>query len=158
MTSSTTIFMTRLTSLAHEFVEYVPETVEAGKLYISIPFKVAVHLCCCGCGVEVATPISPADWELTFDGDTVSLGPSIENWGLRCKSHYWIEKDRVLWAAPSTKKQIASARLRDKRLLEQRFRPRRSAPGTGGSTARDIVANDSVWQKVKRLFRRQPRA
>ncbi len=150
--------MTRTTSLAHEFVEYVPENVEAGKLYVSIPFKVAVHLCCCGCGVEVATPLSPADWKLTFDGDTVSLWPSIGNWGLPCKSHYWIEEDRVVWAAAWTKKQIASARLRDKRLLERRFRPRIEATGTGGSTVRDTVVNDSTWQKVKRLFRRQPRA
>jgi len=150
--------MTRTTSLAHEFVEYVPENVEAGKLYVSILFKVAVHLCCCGCGVEVATPLSPADWKLTFDGDTVSLWPSIGNWGLPCKSHYWIEEDRVVWAAAWTKKQIASARLRDKRLLERRFRPRIEVTGTGGSTVRDTVVNDSIWQKVKRLFRRQPHA
>ncbi len=150
--------MTRRSSLAHEFVEYVPEIVEEGKLYVSIPFKVAMHLCCCGCGVEVATPISPADWQLTFDGDTVSLWPSIGNWGLPCQSHYWIEENRVVWAATWTKKQIASARLRDKRLLEQRIRPRRDATGTGGSTVIDTIANDSAWQKVKRLFRRQPRA
>src|SRR3954464_5841386 len=150
--------MTRLTSLAHEFVEYVPETVEAGKLYISIPFKVAVHLCCCGCGVEVATPISPADWQVTFDGDTVSLWPSIGNWGLPCQSHYWIEHDRVVWAAAWTKQQIASARLRDERLLAQRFRPRTDATGTQGSRVRETVAKDSAWQKVKRLFGHQPRA
>lgn len=150
--------MTRRTSLAHEFVECVPENPEGSKLYVSIPFKVAVHLCCCGCEVEVATPISPTDWHVTFDGDTVSLWPSIGNWGLPCQSHYWIEEDRVVWAAPWTKQQIAAARLRDTRSLEQRFRPIRDATGTGGSTVGDTVANDSAWQKVKRLFRRQPRA
>jgi hypothetical protein len=150
--------MTRCTSLVHEFVEYVPEKVEEGKVYVSIPFKVVMHVCCCGCGVEVATPISPADWQLTFDGDTVSLWPSIGNWGLPCQSHYWIEEDRVVWAASWTKKEIASARLRDKRLVEQRFRPSRDATGTGGSTSRDIVANDGAWKKVKRLFRFRPRA
>ena len=148
--------MTRRTSIAHEFVEYVPENVEDGKLYVSIPFKVAVHLCCCGCGVEVATPISPADWELTFDGDAVSLWPSIGIAGLPCQSHYWIKRDRVAWTAALTNKEIASARLRDKRLLEQRFGPGVLA-GNGGSGATDAVGNDSVWQKVKRLFRRQAR-
>jgi hypothetical protein len=147
--------MTRRTSLAHEFVEYVPENVVEGTLFVSIPFKVAVHLCCCGCGVEVATPINPADWHLRFDGDTVSLWPSIGNWGLPCQSHYWIEEGRVVWAAAWTKKQIASARLRDRRLLEERFSPRKDAKGPGGSTDREAVTNDSPWQKVKRLFRRQ---
>jgi hypothetical protein len=150
--------MARYTGLAHEFVEYVPENVEAGKLYVSMQFKVAVHLCCCGCGVEVATPISPADWQLTFDGDAVSLWPSIGNWGLPCRSHYWIEENRVVWAAAWTQKQIASARLRDKRLLDERFRPSGHSTGTGGFTFTDTVANDSIWHKVKRLFRRQPRA
>lgn len=150
--------MTRRTTVAHEFVEYIPENVEEGKLYVSIRFKVAVHLCCCGCGVEVATPISPADWHLRFDGDTASLWPSIGNWGLPCQSHYWIEEDRVVWATAWTKKQIASARLRDKWLLEQRFRPLRDTTETRDSTVRDTVANASAWQKVKRLFRRQPRA
>src|SRR5574338_1120226 len=145
--------MARYTSLAHEFVEYVPENVEAGKLYVSMQFKVAVHLCCCGCGVEVATPISPADWQLTFDGDTVSLWPSIGNWGLPCQSHYWIEEDRVVWAAAWTQKQIASARLRDKRLLDERYRSNEHSTVTGGVTLRDTVANESIWHKVKRLFR-----
>ena len=149
--------MTRRTRLAHEFVEYVPENVEEGILYISIPFRVAVHLCFCGCGVEVATPISPADWQLTFDGNTVSLWPSIGNWGLRCRSHYWIEEDQIVWAAAWTKKQIASARLRDKQLLEQRFRPNGEERRTRGPTVRGSTANNSAWQKVKRLFRRRLR-
>jgi hypothetical protein len=149
--------MARYTSLAHEFVEYVPENVEAGKLYVSMQFKVAVHLCCCGCGVEVATPISPADWQLTFDGDTVSLLPSIGNWGLPCRSHYWIKEDRVVWANAWTQKQISSARLRDKRLRDERFRSNEHSTGTGGFAFRDTVANESIWHKVKRLFRRQSR-
>ncbi len=148
--------MTRRHTLAHAFVEYVPENVEDGVLYVSIRFKVAVHLCCCGCGVEVATPISPADWRLSFDGDTVSLSPSIGNWGLPCQSHYWVEEDRVVWAAAWTKRQIASSRLRDMRLQAQRFHPRIHARGTGRPTGRGALVADSAWEKVKRLFRRQP--
>jgi hypothetical protein len=150
--------MTRRNSLSHEFIEYVPEDLEEGKLYISIPFKVAMHACCCGCGVEVATPISPADWQFTFDGDTVSLWPSVGNWGLPCRSHYWIEENRVVWAAAWTKKEIEAARLRDRHLLEQRFRPRGEATQTRGSTVIGALADGSVWQKLKRLFRRQTRA
>jgi hypothetical protein len=36
-------------------------------------------------------PISPADWQLAYDGDTVSLTPSIGNWGFPRRSHYWID-------------------------------------------------------------------
>jgi hypothetical protein len=49
----------------------------------------------CGCNNEVVTPLSPTDWQLTFDGESVSLNPSIGNWSFKCKSHYWIVKDTI---------------------------------------------------------------
>ncbi|WP_245801874.1 DUF6527 family protein [Chitinophaga sancti] len=39
-------------------------------------------------------------FKLTYDGETVSLHPSIGNWQFNCKSHYWINKD-VIRFAPS---------------------------------------------------------
>ena len=90
--------MIRHTSLAHEFVEYIPSELADGVLYISIPYRTAVHRCACGCGNKVVTPISPADWQLFYDGDTVSLTPSIGNWGFPCRSHYWINAGRIRWA------------------------------------------------------------
>ena len=90
--------MTRHTSLVHEFVEYVPAELAEGVLYISIPYRTAVHRCACGCGNKVVTPISPADWQLSWDGDTVSLTPSIGNWGFLCRSHYWIKGGRIRWS------------------------------------------------------------
>lgn len=44
------------------------------------------------------TPLTPADWKLTFDGETVSLYPSIGNWNFPCRSHYWLTKNRIEWA------------------------------------------------------------
>lgn len=88
----------RLTTLAHEFVEYIPAELADGVLYISITYRTAVHLCVCGCGNKVVRPISPADWQLLYDGDTVSLTPSIGNWGFPCRSHYWIKADQVRWS------------------------------------------------------------
>ena len=85
-------------TLSHEFVEFVPDVVEEGKLYISIEYATVVHKCCCGCGKEVVTPLSPADWKLIFDGKTISLDPSIGNWSFPCRSHYWIRNNRVRWA------------------------------------------------------------
>jgi len=87
----------RRTNITHEFVETIPENLQHRTLYISIPFATAVHRCCCGCGNEVVTPLTPTDWELSFNGETVSLYPSIGNWSLPCKSHYWITRGEVRW-------------------------------------------------------------
>ena len=90
--------MTRMNSLTHEFVTYIPETLDEGMLYVSIPFATVAHMCCCGCGNEVVTPLDPDGWKMTFDGKTISLSPSIGNWGLDCRSHYWIDRNQVRWA------------------------------------------------------------
>jgi hypothetical protein len=81
--------------ITHKFVEFVPEFLEDRTLYISIEYATAVHKCICGCGNEVVTPLSPTDWELRFDGETVSLSPSIGNWNFPCQSHYWIIHNRI---------------------------------------------------------------
>ena len=89
--------MTRIKSLKHEFVNYIPDALDDGALYVSIPFATVVHRCCCGCGSEVVTPLDPTDWEMIFDGKSVSLYPSIGNWSLACQSHYWICRNQVRW-------------------------------------------------------------
>lgn len=94
----------------HKFVSLIPEKIEAGILYISIEFKTAIHLCACGCGNEVVTPLSPSDWELIFDGESVSLYPSIGNWSLPCQSHYWIRKGGIKWAPTWSRTQIEENR------------------------------------------------
>jgi hypothetical protein len=98
------------TALKHEFVEYIPDVLQDGRLYISIRFATAVHKCCCGCGHEVVTPLSPRDWKLIFDGETVSLDPSIGNWSFPCQSHYWIRRNRIVSARRWTKNEIDAAR------------------------------------------------
>lgn len=98
----------------YEFVEYIPTVLEEGTLYISIVFATAVHRCLCGCGQEVVTPITPTDWSLTFDGESATLEPSIGNWGFDCQSHYWIRRNRVVWAGRWTAMQIAEGRAWDR--------------------------------------------
>ena len=78
----------RFTHLQHRFVPHIPEKLEPKVLYISMEYATAAHSCCCGCGEEVVTPLTPTDWRMTFDGETISLSPSIGNWNLRCRSHY----------------------------------------------------------------------
>ncbi|MEA4851723.1 MAG: DUF6527 family protein [Paludibacter sp.] len=84
--------------LTHKFVECIPDELESGILYISMNYCTAVHKCICGCGNEVVTPISRKGWKLSFDGETISLTPSIGSWNLACKSHYFITNNNVRFA------------------------------------------------------------
>lgn len=111
----------RVAKLAHDFVEEIPSQLADSILYVSIPFATAVHRCCCGCGVEVVTPISPTDWELSFNGAAVSLWPSIGNWSFPCRSHYWIDKGRVRWAGPLSEAAIAAGRQHDCRAKDRYY-------------------------------------
>jgi hypothetical protein len=111
----------RRTAISHKFVEFIPETLEEGILYVSIPYATAVHKCCCGCGREVVTPLSPTDWELRFDGETISLDPSIGSWALPCESHYWIRRNRVFWALRWSKEKIEDARAEQRRETDEYY-------------------------------------
>jgi len=105
--------MQKIQKLMHRFIEFVPDELEDGVLYISIPFATATHRCCCGCREEVVTPLTPTDWSLIFDGETVSFTPSIGNWSFGCRSHYWIRHNQVVWAPEWSESQIALGRLND---------------------------------------------
>jgi len=74
--------------LIHRFVEVIPEQLETGIIYISLKYCIVVHLCPCGCKSEIFTPLGPTDWLLVFNGDTISLRPSVGSWSLPCRSHY----------------------------------------------------------------------
>jgi hypothetical protein len=96
--------------LRHEFVEFIPDEIEDGVLYITYIYCTAVHKCVCGCGNKVVTPISPDGWKLLFDGKTVSLSPSIGSWRLACQSHYWVENNKVVHARKWTLKEIENGK------------------------------------------------
>ena len=115
-------------SLQHRFVQYLPETLEPGILFISLEYVTASHLCCCGCGEEVVTPFSPVGWRMTFDGETISLWPSIGNWNLRCRSHYIIDRGRVVVAGAWTDEQVTAERHRDKEAKADYFGRSNVAP------------------------------
>lgn len=122
--------------MKHTFVEHIPERLglDADTIYISLPYATAVHLCCCGCGNEVVTPLSRSGWTLTFDG-TVSLRPSIGNWSFPCQSHYWIDRDQVTWARSWSAAEIATCRAVDARATT------RARPMTRLASA--------AWRKLK---------
>ena len=91
--------MKPVASIYHKFVHNIPEVddMEDAVVYVSIQFATASHKCCCGCASEVITPLAPSQWKLTFDGESISLNPSIGNWNFECRSHYWIRRNRVIW-------------------------------------------------------------
>jgi hypothetical protein len=107
-------------ALKHAFVDSAPDVLEDGVVYVSIRYRSVMHKCCCGCGSEVVTPLGPTDWMLIFDGVSVSLDPSVGNWSLPCRSHYWIRNNRAFWAGAWSEEQVAAGRARD-RLVKQRY-------------------------------------
>lgn len=92
----------------------MPSPLEHGTVYISVKHRLTEHLCACGCGTEVSLPLSPTDWRVEYDGESVSLRPSIGNWRLPCRSHYVIDKGRTRWCLDWTDQEIRMGRARDR--------------------------------------------
>ena len=110
----------KISTIRAEFVEFVPERLDDGVLYISERYKTASHNCCCGCGEEVVTPLGAADWSIRVDGHRVSVHPSIGNWNFNCRSHYVIRRNQVVWAGAMKEAQIAQVQVRD-RVDKERY-------------------------------------
>jgi hypothetical protein len=139
--------------IRHEFIELAPRTLEEGVLYVSVEYASAVHNCFCGCGIKVATPISPRDWKLTYDGDTVSLWPSVGNWDFPCRSHYFIERNVVRWAGAMTREEIEEGRAADRRRKGAYYSGKSTPPVTAAEP--DTPAVKAPRRKrsfLKRLF------
>lgn len=109
-------------TLQHKFVEFIPDEIEEGLIYISIEYTIVVHKCACGCGNEVVTPLAPTGWELRFDGKNVSLNPSIGNWSFECRSHYWIVKNRIRHARRWSDFEIKQGRKHDEEEVRKYFK------------------------------------
>jgi len=90
--------MTKMTTLRLQRVHYMPKELEPGILHVSEEFDVAGHLCACGCGNKVMTPLSPTEWSFHESEKGPSLRPSIGNWQLPCTSHYWVDGGKVEWS------------------------------------------------------------
>ncbi len=149
-------------TLEHRFVRNAPRELEPGVLYISMEYATAMHSCCCGCGERVVTPFTPTDWRMTFDGDSVSLHPSVGNWNQECRSHYVIERNQVIEAGPWSRAQVDAERRRDKIAKAAYFvaLPGGQASKTPGSrgVAQPILAAEnrqprsSTWSRFWRWF------
>ena len=147
----------RHSRLEHRFVQHIPDGLEPGVLYISMEYGTAAHSCCCGCGEEVVTPFTPTDWKMTFDGETVSLNPSIGNWTLACRSHYVIKRGRAVEAGPWKDKQVEAERHRD-RAAKAHFYGVSKPTGPSASASQAGPPSQSNPGLVSRILRWVTRA
>ena len=75
--------------------ERIPELalMKPGTLYVAGAYAIASHLCACGCGGEVVTPLDEGGWTL---GTGPTLRPSIGNMAT-CRAHYYVTDGSVEW-------------------------------------------------------------
>ena len=136
-------------ALTPKFVDRFPAVLEDGEIYIAMEYGTAAHKCCCGCGSKVITPFGPTDWKLFYDGDTISLHPSIGNWNFPCQSHYWIRSNRVIRAPRMTRAEIEAGRNWDKELKETFYAGKyASEPLAPAGAAAAPAAKPSFWKRV----------
>ena len=102
----------------------MPTNLEPGILYVAKEFGAVAHLCACGCGRKVRTPLGPTEWSLTEGKNGPSLYPSIGNWQLPCQSHYFIRNGNVIWVGKWTVEQIEDGRLREASRRERYYQNR----------------------------------
>jgi Family of unknown function (DUF6527) len=148
--------MKRELILRHEFVEYIPDDLKHGTIYVSIPFATVAHKCCCGCGNEVVTPLSPTDWKLTFDGKFISLDPSIGNWSFPCQSHYWIKCNRVRWARQWSQREIEAGRAHDRWAKKKYYDNTQTPPvyqrKASTEASGEEKSEENLWRKLKKRW------
>ena len=121
--------MAKLHRVTHQFVERVPSPLADGVVYVSVVFGTVIHKCCCGCGDKVVTPLTPVDWTVSFDGQSISLHPSIGRWDAPCRSHYLIRKNRVIWADNWSGGRVDALKRRESEIREGFFGTEGGASG-----------------------------
>jgi hypothetical protein len=81
--------------------EEVPDKIGKAVYLVGLPkTKWVVFSCPCGCGEKLSVNLMYSiypHWQLRLEKGTISLRPSvwIDNKG--CNSHFWIDKNRVIW-------------------------------------------------------------
>ena len=143
--------MTSASHITPKFVEFIPDRLESGVLYISRRYATASHLCCCGCEREVVTPLNPVRWRFTERAGKVTLAPSIGNWSFACRSHYWINANQVQWATAMAPELIQAVQARDRRDA-QLYVPKshswvKSVVGQLAKVSSDLVSKFLSWRR-----------
>ena len=100
----------KLSHIKLQRVEYMPKRLEPGVLYVSEKFGAVAHLCACGCGEKIRTPLGPTEWTFMEKISGPSLRPSVGNWQKACKSHYIVDGGEIIWCDAWTAEQIMAGR------------------------------------------------
>lgn len=95
--------------------QFLPRELEQGILYVSEEYGIAGHLCPCGCGNKIMTPLEPTEWSFKDDFKGPTLYPSIGNWQLPCRSHYWITNGKIEWSYQWSEEEILEGRKAEER-------------------------------------------
>ena len=91
---------------------------ESGILYVSMKYAICGHLCACGCGEKVITPLSPKQWKIAYNGEDVTLYPSIGNYAFACQSHYFLTNGNIIWVG---ERDVEQGKRKKKGLLAKLF-------------------------------------
>ena len=91
---------------------------ESGILYVSMKYAICGHLCPCGCGEKVITPLSPKQWKIAYNGEDVTLYPSIGNYAFACQSHYFLTNGNIIWVG---ERDVEKGKRKKKGLLAKLF-------------------------------------
>jgi hypothetical protein len=103
-------------------LKYLPAQLESGILYVSEEYGVAGHLCACGCGSKVITPLGTTEWHFHEVNGKATLKPSIGNWQLPCRSHYFIINGGIEWSYQWSDKQIQAAWQSEEKMRKKYFK------------------------------------
>jgi hypothetical protein len=131
-----------ITTLALQHVKFLPKELSPGVLYVSNEYGVAGHLCACGCGNKVITPLGPTEWRVTESANGPTLWPSIGNWQQPCRSHYVITNGRIQWAGQWSEAEVQAGRRAEQARRDAYYAARK--PGFW----------QSLWDLVWELFKR----
>jgi hypothetical protein len=133
----------KLETITLVHVEFMPKQLEPGVLYVSEKYGTAAHLCACGCGEKIRTPLGPTEWSIIETPEGPSLWPSIGNWQKPCHSHYVIDEGKVLWCGKWTPQQIIAGRRAEELRRQAYYKAMYARAGVGLR----------VWRWIKALLK-----
>jgi len=88
----------RIEEIKPVYCDFIPNQLEDGVLCISKKFNTAIHLCACGCKIQIVTPFNREDgWVLTERDGYITLTPSIGNFSGQnpYHAHYFITDNKI---------------------------------------------------------------
>lgn len=132
-----------------QLVRFMPMDLLPGILYVSEEYKVAGHLCPCGCGNKVITPLGPTEWSFTLEDDEPTLDPSIGSWQLPCRSHYWIRAARIEWSYQWSDREIEAGRKAEERRRKRYYDELAKANKTKDNVVRRFI--NWIYSKINTI-------